>query len=106
MLSNNLFLVAQKTGYASFKTVLCTYFGFWIVALIIQILAGGGVIVWLPLIVSSIFQICLRLYIVRKDNITECGANPALGEFCCGFWCFYCSICQSTLYDFCCQILG
>jgi len=87
--------VAQKTGFAKFNAVVGSYVLFFIIGIIIQAVTGVGGVVWFPMIFSFVFQIALRLYIVRKDNISDCGSSPCIGEFCCGFWCWYCSIAQS-----------
>ncbi len=87
-----LFIVSQKTGFISFKSALWAYLGFWIVALIGQAIFGAAIILWLPMLFSFGFALALRLHIARRQNITECGE---VGECCCGFWCWYCSVAQS-----------
>ncbi len=87
--------MAQKTGFASFRTIITTYAVVFVIAFFIQIFAGNAVLLWLPLLVAFFQALFLRMHIVRRDNITECGNNPVIGEFCCGFWCWYCSVAQS-----------
>ena len=89
--------MAEKTGYQKFQNTLLIYAVVWIVAIIVQLVIGLSAVVWMPAIFASFFAIGLRLHIVRLHNISECGANPcsnALGEVCCGFWCWYCSVAQ------------
>jgi hypothetical protein len=87
--------VAQKVGYSNFKSIMGAFIVFCIVGFIIQLAVGGAWIVWIPLIFSFCFALGLRLFIVTKENITECGSSPCFGEFCVGFWCWYCSVAQS-----------
>eukprot|EP01038_Epipyxis_sp_PR26KG_P015308 gene15308-20630_t len=88
----------QKINYVRFSTVIGVYIAIWILGFILQIALGGGYIVWIPMLCSFIFAIVLRIRIVQLYNITECGNNPYLGEFCCAFWCWYCSIAQMARY--------
>mmetsp|Transcript_3330 Transcript_3330/g.4597 ORF Transcript_3330/g.4597 Transcript_3330/m.4597 type:complete len:218 (+) Transcript_3330:2-655(+) len=92
--------MAQKTGFAKFNMVIASYVVFYIVGIIIQAVTGIGAVVWFPMIFSFVFQIALRLYIVRRDNISDCGSSPYIGEFCCGFWCWYCSIAQMARHTY------
>lgn len=87
--------MGQKVGYSTFKSVIYAYVFFWILALIIQLAAGGAILIWLPMIFAFIYSIGLRLFIVNKEQITECGSSACLGECCVGFWCWYCSVAQS-----------
>ncbi len=52
------------------------------------------------MIFAFCFALGLRLFIVSKEGINECGANPCLGECCVGFWCWYCSVAQSKSFVF------
>ena len=93
---NNLFfLVSQKVGYSSFQSVITAFVCFCIFGFILQLIIGGLWVVWIPMIFAFCFALGLRLHITNKENITECGTNPCLGEFCVGFWCWYCSVAQS-----------
>lgn len=89
--------MAQKTGCCKFTTVLWVSVGVWIVTFTLEVALNRGFMIWLPIVYSLIFSIMLRLHIVKQNNITECGTYPypaMLGECCCGFWCWYCSVAQ------------
>jgi hypothetical protein len=65
----------------------------WLLGLILTFATGAGAfLVLIPLLFSFVVSIMLRMHVVRTENITECGP---FGEFCAGFWCWYCSIAQS-----------
>lgn len=89
------FLVGQKTGYSNINAVLWAFVAFCILGFFLQIFFGNVLIVWIPMAFAGIYAIGLRLHIVRRENITECGSNPILGECCVAFWCWYCSVAQS-----------
>ena len=91
--------MSQKTGFTSFQFAIWIFLFVWLVAIILQGVVGAGFIVWLPLLFAFGYAIALRLHIVRRYNITECGDNcfGCIGEFCCGFWCWYCSVVQSKI---------
>eukprot|EP00429_Kryptoperidinium_foliaceum_P092581 CAMPEP_0176184792 /NCGR_PEP_ID=MMETSP0121_2-20121125/1006_1 /TAXON_ID=160619 /ORGANISM="Kryptoperidinium foliaceum, Strain CCMP 1326" /LENGTH=74 /DNA_ID=CAMNT_0017523195 /DNA_START=381 /DNA_END=605 /DNA_ORIENTATION=+ len=38
------------------------------------------------------FAIGLRIHLANRENIQDFGG--CFGEFCCGFWCWYCSVTQ------------
>jgi len=86
--------MSQKTGFAKFSTIIGAYAVIYLVSIIITAATGSTVIIWLPMIFAFLCQLALRLYVVRKENITECGSSPLIGEFCCGIWCWYCSVAQ------------
>jgi len=86
--------MSEKTGMSSFKSVLTGFAIVWVVALILQFIVGGAILWWLPMICAFLYAMSLRLHIVRKDHITECGENGAFGECCCACWCWYCSVAQ------------
>ena len=66
----------------------------WIVAFILTGIFGSAYfIVLMPLFFAFFFSIGLRLHIVNRDNLMDNGG--CFGEFCCGFWCWYCSVAQS-----------
>ena len=87
--------VSQKTGFAKFSTIIGAYAVIYLISIIITAVTGSTVIIWLPMIFAFLCQLALRLYVVRKENIMDCGSSPLIGEFCCGFWCWYCSVAQS-----------
>lgn len=92
-----MYLVAQmaeKTGHSSFRNVLLAFCIVCVVGFIVQLIIGGSWIVWIPAIFASCYAMSLRIHIANRDQITECGQQPCLGECCVGFWCFYCSIAQ------------
>lgn len=89
--------MSQKTGFAKFTTVIGAYSVIYLVSIIISAVTGSTVIIWLPMIFAFLVQLALRLFIVKKENINDCGSNPMVGEFCMGFWCWYCSVTQSNL---------
>lgn len=93
-------IVAQKVGYSSFRSVILAFVGFCIFGFILELIIGGVWIVWIPMIFAFCFALGLRLFIVSKEGINECGANPCLGECCVGFWCWYCSVAQSKSFVF------
>lgn len=85
--------MAQKTGLSNFSTVLWITVIVWFISLILTGLTGATMFIFLiPLLFSFVYSIVLRMHVVRTQNITECGT---FGEFCCGFWCWYCSVAQS-----------
>lgn len=89
--------IAEKVGCAKFNVLISMYIVIYIIAIIVQAVTGQNTVVWLPAICASIFAICVRMHIVKKDNITECGTDSCcnlFGECCCGFWCNCCSIAQ------------
>ena len=89
-------IVAQKTGFSSFRGPIITYSIVWIVSLILSLATGTNLfVILIPMFFAMIFAIALRVHIARKENITE--FNGCLGECCCGFWCWYCSVAQSKL---------
>lgn len=75
------------------NAVLWTFVAFCVLGFFLQIFFGGVLIVWMPMIFASLYAIGLRLHLARRDNITEMGP---VGEACTGFWCWYCSVAQST----------
>lgn len=92
-----MYLVAQmaeKVQCATFRGTIWATVAVWFLCFILSLFVAGGIIIWVPIVFSLIFSIALRLHIVRRDNITECGAQPMIGECCCGFWCWYCSVAQ------------
>lgn len=91
-------IVGQKVGYSNFNAVLWAFAAFCVIGFFVQIFFGNAWIVWIPLTFAGIYAIGLRMFIAKKENITECGSNPACGECCVGFWCFYCSVAQSECY--------
>lgn len=65
----------------------------WIVAAILTLATGAGVFVLvIPMLYSFGMAIFLRMHIIKTEGITESGP---FGEFCTGFWCWYCSVAQS-----------
>lgn len=88
--------MAQKTGCASFTAVMWCFAGIWVFAFIIGLLFGSAFIVVIPLVCAFLFALGLRLHVVRQQGITECGEGCInyCGEFCCAFWCWYCSVTQ------------
>jgi hypothetical protein len=88
--------VGQKVGYSSFQCPVWTYVVIWIVGFIIT-LATGAVewVVLLPMFFAFFYAIGLRIHVANKENIQEFGG--CFGEFCCGFWCWYCSVAQSKM---------
>lgn len=90
-------IVGQKVGYSSFQCPIWTYVILWIIGLIVTLATGNSVfIVFIPMIFAFCFALGLRLHIANRENITEFGG--CFGEFCCGFWCWYCSVSQSKDY--------
>jgi hypothetical protein len=93
--------IGQKVGYSNFISVLWAFAAMCVIGFFVQIFtANNAWIVWIPLAFAGIYAIGLRMYIAKKENITECGNNPALGECCVGFWCFYCSVAQMARHVF------
>mmetsp|Transcript_39117 Transcript_39117/g.28917 ORF Transcript_39117/g.28917 Transcript_39117/m.28917 type:complete len:222 (+) Transcript_39117:60-725(+) len=86
--------IGQKTGYSNMNAVLWAFFAFCVLGFFLQIFFGSVLIVWIPMAFAGIYAIGLRLHIVRRENITDCGANPVMGECCVAFWCWYCSVAQ------------
>ena len=87
--------MAQKTGFTTFQCPITTYVVIWIVSLIITLATGiSEFIILIPMFFALFFAIALRLHIARQENITEFGG--CFGEFCCGLFCWYCSVTQST----------
>jgi uncharacterized membrane protein YjjP (DUF1212 family) len=70
-----------------------------VVGFFVNIFVGNDWIIWIPMIFASVYAMTLRVHIARKENINECGANPACGECCVGFWCWYCSVTQSKYFQ-------
>lgn len=95
--------MAEKTGYASFRTVLGGYTLMWIIAIIIAFFNTSSSVVWMPAIFMMLVNIGLRLHIVKTRGITQCG-SPAtgcgnlMGEACCGFCCGPCAIAQQARF--------
>jgi hypothetical protein len=56
--------------------------------------------VLMPMFFAFFYAIALRMHVANRENITEFGG--CFGEFCCGFWCWYCSIAQCTFVCFPC----
>jgi Cys-rich protein (TIGR01571 family) len=94
--------IAEKVGCLKFSYVMWSYALVILISLIIEIAApGSSAIVWGPSIFIFVFQICLRLHIVKKHQIQECSNNPAmsqLGECLCACCCCQCSMCQMARY--------
>ena len=87
------FLVSQKIGFASFNGVWYTNLFVWLIAIIITGVTGSGLpVLLIPMFFSLFLSLSLRMAVVRRERITECGD---VGECCCGFWCWYCSVAQS-----------
>lgn len=85
--------MAQKTGLSNFNTVMWLTVTMWFIGFILTAFSGASIfILIIPMLFSFVYAIVLRMHVVKTQNITECGT---LGEFCCGFWCWYCSISQS-----------
>ena len=94
----NCFLVSENTGGWKFQTILWIYTAICLASFILQLAVGAAILFWLPLICAFFMALTLRLHITKTHSITECGSTPGsacLGEFCCGFWCWYCSVAQS-----------
>jgi cell division protein FtsW (lipid II flippase) len=92
--------VAEKTKLASFQAYFGSFCVVWLIAIILQFVLGGSFVLWLPGVVAAIMAIVLRIHIVRKHQIRECGNNQCcneVGEVCCMIWCYQCSVCQSKL---------
>eukprot|EP01031_Cornospumella_fuschlensis_P036347 gene36347-44091_t len=87
-------VVSEKVGYSTFKGVLAGFAVSCIIAFILQLIVGAALIIWIPLLYSFTSALILRVHIAHRQNIHECGQNPCLGEFCTGFWCWYCSVAQ------------
>eukprot|EP01032_Pedospumella_encystans_P010231 gene10231-11975_t len=86
-------IFAQKVGYSTFANPVGAFVVIWIVAFILTGIFGSAYfIVLMPLFFAFFFSIGLRLHIVNRDNLTDNGG--CFGEFCCGFWCWYCSVAQ------------
>lgn len=83
--------MAQKVEFASFKFVIWTTVSVWVIAFLLSIVIGVAAPIWIPLIFSWIFALMLRMHVVRHQGIRECGS---FGEFCAGFFCWYCSVTQ------------
>jgi hypothetical protein len=86
--------VGEKIGHSRFNTIISVYVALGTLAFFIQIFAGSGIIIWLPLLFSFFYALSLRMYLVKRDNIAT-DTSSLIAEFCCGFWCFPCSIAQS-----------
>ena len=86
--------MAQKTGFSSLNSLILAFSIFWLVGIILTAVTGAAVfIIIIPLLFAFIVALVLRMHIARRENITECGGP--FGEFCTGFWCWYCSVAQS-----------
>eukprot|EP01034_Spumella_vulgaris_P022431 gene22431-28556_t len=83
--------MSEKTAFASFNRVLSGYALIWFFAILGQLLIGGGLLVWLPMLYALFYSVSLRLHIVRRYQINEIGV---VGEACTGYWCWYCSVAQ------------
>ena len=89
-------LVGQKVGYSSFQCPVWTYVVIWIVGFIVSLATGSALfVVLMPMFFAFFFAIGLRIHLANRDNIQDFGG--CFGEFCCGFWCWYCSVTQSKL---------
>jgi len=89
--------ISEKVGFGKFNILICLYIAIYIIAIVVEVETGIGSVVWLPFICVFLYAIALRLHIVKRDNITECGSDGCcnlFGECCCGFWCFCCSVAQ------------
>lgn len=86
-------LVSQRTGFATFNAVIYMTIIVWVVAFILNFFYAYA-FYWFPIICFYVFALLLRMHFVRHQNIND---NPMglFGEFCCGFWCWYCSVSQS-----------
>jgi hypothetical protein len=95
--------MSEKTGYASFRTVLGGYTLMWIIAIIVAFFNTTSSVVWMPAIFMMLINIGLRLHIVKQRGITQCG-SPAngcgnlTGEALCGFCCGPCAIAQQARF--------
>jgi hypothetical protein len=66
----------------------------WVIGMIITLATGSVVwVVLMPMFFAFFYAIALRMHVANRENITEFGG--CFGEFCCGFWCWYCSVAQS-----------
>ena len=94
--------MGEKMGYVRFKTTVAMYCIILFISIILEIVFPDSFSIYFwPQLFIFIFQIGLRLYIVRKHQIQECSTSPGssqFGECCWGFWCCYCSMCQMARY--------
>lgn len=85
--------IGQKVGYSSFQCPVWTYVVIWIVGFIVTLATGSALfVVLMPMFFAFFFAIGLRIHLANRDNIQDFGG--CFGEFCCGFWCWYCSVTQ------------
>lgn len=97
--------MAEKTGFALFRTISLGYVLMWIITLAISLTSFENryTVAWLPCLFMMCVNIGLRLHIVRTRQITECG-SPAdgcgnlVGELCCGLWCLPCAVAQQARF--------
>lgn len=90
--------MAQKTGLTGFRNVLWGFIACALTGFIITAVTGSSWIVWIPMIFMFCMSLALRIHIAKKDQIQDCGG--CFGEFCVGFWCWYCSVAQSKCIYF------
>lgn len=81
-------------GYSNFFTVWGVFIILCIIGFFLELFVGGGLIFFVPAIFAFTHAIGLRIFIAQREQIRNCGTNPCLGEFCVGFWCWYCSVTQ------------
>jgi Cys-rich protein (TIGR01571 family) len=83
--------MAQKTNYASFRTILAVY---WVIAIIcwgVGIILGNTGWFVLPAVFIWVLSWFLRVHVAKYYNITQ---NGSFVECCTAFWCCTCSLAQ------------
>ena len=98
--------MSEKVGCMKFNYTIMIYALLMLIAFIIDIAVPYDyrpvlAMSWLPAIYVFLHALALRLYIVKRHQIQECGTNPdcaLFGECCWGWWCWQCSVCQMARY--------
>jgi len=83
--------ISQKTGYINFYTVMRPFLIAYIIAWIVQLIFGVGLVYILPAFGIFIVGIMLRLHVTRTYRISE---NGDCGETMIGIFCWPCSVAQ------------
>lgn len=86
------FIVAQKTGYWNFYSIIRPFAILWLLAFILRLFTRTDIWMLIPFCFIWVTASLLRFHLTRVYSITE---NGDCGECLIAFWCLPCSISQS-----------
>lgn len=83
--------MSQKTGYMNFYSIMRPFLFLYIIAWLIQIIFGTGIVYLIPAFMIYVIGILLRMHVAKVYQISENGDG---GECLIGCFCWPCSVAQ------------